>query len=85
MSRREEWRPILDSEVRKLSAKTYQQLLSELAELHCYEVEFGGKVYQVEVELLETKREYLHVCVSVDDGTLPASFRPLSASFIIRP
>jgi hypothetical protein len=24
----------------------------------------------------------VHVCVDVDDGSLPASFRPLSESFI---
>ncbi len=53
-----------------------------LSELHEYEVEFDSKKYQVEVELLENTEKYLHVTVAVDDGTLPASIFPLTASFI---
>ena len=45
-------------------------------------VEFEGKKYQVEVQLLENTDKYVHVSVAVDDGSIPASFRPLSSSFI---
>ena len=82
VKRREQWRPVLDAEVMKWSAKSYEQLLSELKEEQVYEVVFNGKNHQVEVALLENTDEYLHVCVSVDDGTLPASFRPISSSFV---
>jgi hypothetical protein len=82
MKRREQWRPILDAEVHRWEAKSYNQLASDLAEEQAYEVEFEGKPYQVEVSLLENTDKYLHVVISVDDGSLPASFRPLSAGFI---
>jgi hypothetical protein len=82
MKRREQWRPVLDAEVKKWSAKSRAELVGELAEERAYEVEFGGKQYQVEVQILENTRRYVHVAVSVDDGSVPASFRPLSSSFI---
>jgi hypothetical protein len=58
------------------------QLVSELHDLQTYEIEFDSKKYQVEVELLENTEQYLHVMVAVDDGSLPASIRPLTHSFI---
>jgi hypothetical protein len=81
MSRREEWRKVLDSEVKRWSAMSCSQLVSELQNLQAYEVEFDSKKYQVEVELLENTEQYLHVIVAVDDGGLPASFLPLTHSF----
>jgi DNA relaxase NicK len=59
-----------------------RQLVSELHEIHVYEVEFESKRYQVEVELLENTEKYLHVMVAVDDGSLPAAVLPLTHSFI---
>jgi hypothetical protein len=50
--------------------------------VQAYEVEFGSKKYQVEVELLENTAECIHVAVSVDDGSLPDSLFPLTSSFI---
>ncbi len=84
MKRREEWRPVLDAEVGRWLEKSYEQLLSELPEVTVYEIEFAAKQYQVEVELLENTTEYVHVLVSVDDGSLPASLFPLSHTFIRR-
>jgi hypothetical protein len=43
-----------------------------------------SKQYQVEVKLLEDTPEYLHGSVAVDDGSLPASIRPESESFLCR-
>lgn len=82
MKRREQWRPVLDVEAQRWKAKSCDQLVSELVEVHAYEVEFEGKVYQVEVQVLEDTDKYLHVGISVDDGSIPASFHPLSESFI---
>ena len=84
MSRREGWQKILDSEVRRWSAMSYGQLVSELHEAQVYELEFESKQYQVEVELLENTEEYLHIMVAVDDGGLPASIAPLTHSFICK-
>jgi hypothetical protein len=82
MSRRDEWRKVLDSEVKRWSALSCEQLLSELQEPQAYEIEFDSKKYQVEVELLENTAQYLNVAVAVDDGTLPASILPATHNFI---
>jgi hypothetical protein len=82
MKRREQWRPVLEAEVRSWSEKSCNELITELAELHAYEVEFDGRKYCVEVQLLENTDKYVHVSVDVDDGSIPASLRPLSTSFI---
>jgi hypothetical protein len=82
MKRREQWRPVLDAEVRKWSAKSWAELVAELPDEQAYEIKFESKTYQVEVQLLENTEKYVHVVVSVDDGSVPASFRPLSSSFI---
>jgi len=79
---REQWQPVLDAEVKRWSEKSCEQLISELRESLDYEVEYAGKHYQVEVELLENTEKYIHVVVSVDDGRLPASIWPLTHSFI---
>jgi hypothetical protein len=47
-------------------------------------VEYESKTYQVEVEILENTAMYVHVAVSVDDGSLPASIRPETHSFMCR-
>jgi len=82
MKRREQWRPVLDAEVKKWSAKSYAELVAVLADEQTYEIEFEGNEYQVEVQLIEGTDKYVHVSLAVDDGSIPASIRPLSSSFI---
>lgn len=84
VSRRERWRPVLDAESARWSAKSYDQLKAELAEEQAYEVQFEGKSYTVEVIVIENTEQYLHVIISVDDGSIPASFCPLTSGFICR-
>jgi hypothetical protein len=71
-------------EVQRWSAVPCDRLLSELSEVKAYEVEYESKTYQVEVEILENTAMYVHVAVSVDDGSLPASIRPETHSFMCR-
>ncbi len=82
MNRREQCRPVLDAELKKWSARTCAELVATLHDLEAYQVEVDGKKYTVEVQLLENTDKYVHVGVDVDDGSIPASFRPLSESFI---
>ncbi|HEV2200636.1 MAG TPA: hypothetical protein VGR73_12505 [Bryobacteraceae bacterium] len=84
MSRRDEWREVLDSEVERWSARSWERLVADLNELQAYEIEFDWKKYQVEVELLENTARYLNVIVAVDDGSLPASIRPEARTFMVR-
>lgn len=81
---RKAWAPVLAQEMKRWEAKPWQQLLTELADDAVYEIEFEGKQYQVEVELLGGTGADVHVIVAVDDGSLPASIRPLSGTFIRR-
>jgi hypothetical protein len=60
MTRREEWRKVLNAEVKRWSALSCSQLVSELHDSQTYEIESDCKKYQVEVELLENTEQYLH-------------------------
>jgi hypothetical protein len=82
MRQREQWRPVLDAELKKWSTKSCAELVAALSGVEAYQVEVDGKRYTVEVQLLENTDKYVHVGVDVDDSSVPASFRPLSASFI---
>jgi len=82
MNQRDQWRTVLDFEVRRWVDAPYEQLVSALRNEHAYEVEFDSKKYQVEIEILENTEEYVHVMVAVDDGHLPASILPVTYSFI---
>jgi hypothetical protein len=82
MSRRERWQRVLESEVRRWSALSCEELIARLRDLQAYTIEFDVKTYQVEVELLENTERYVHVSVAVDDGGLPASLSPLSLTFV---
>ena len=78
MNRRDEWRNILDAEVKRWSALSFDDLISALSDRQRYEVDFDSQKFQVEVQVLEITEKYLHVVVAVDDGT---PVRPLSHSF----
>jgi len=82
MTRREKWRRVLDSEVKRWSALPSDRIVDELREVQTYEVELDSKRYQVEVQLLENTEKYVHVMVGVDDGSLPQSISPATKCFI---
>jgi len=84
MGRREEWKTVLDAETERWSIKSFEQLIAQLHEVQAYTVEARSKQYQVEVEILENTNEYVHVALSVDDGSIPWSFHPESRTFIRR-
>jgi hypothetical protein len=52
-ARREEWRPVLEAEVKRWSVMSCEQLLAKVPDQECYQVEFLGKQYNVEVQILE--------------------------------
>src|SRR5229473_58483 len=71
--RRKEWAAVLEQETARWSAKSYEELLSELREEKTYEATLNSKRYTVEVELLENTPTYRNVAVAVDDGSMPVS------------
>jgi hypothetical protein len=84
MSRRDEWKQVLQGELSRWTSLSCDDVLAELRTRNVYDVVAESKQYQVEVELLENTSEYLHVVISVDDGSLPASIHPESQSFLCR-
>ncbi len=81
VDRRRAWRTVLDAEVRRWSALSCEELLSELRDIQVYEVELDGKPHQVEVQLLANLPKYVEVMIGVDDGSLPASIVPETKIF----
>ena len=84
MSRREQWRSVLQTELSRWSSLPFDDVLAELRNRGVYEVVAEAQRYQVEVELLEDTPEYLSLSIAVDDGTLPASILPECENFIVR-
>jgi hypothetical protein len=84
VSRREQWRKVLDSEVRRWSDMSSGQLASELRDERNYEVDVDSKEHQVDVPLLENTEGYLDVIVDLHDGSLRGFIHPLSQSFILK-
>lgn len=82
-ARRAEWRPVLEAEVKRWESQRPSELRITLARPICYEVD-GARNLQCEIQLIEDTPEYLHVSLSIDDGSLPASILPLSATFVRR-
>jgi hypothetical protein len=82
VKQQEEWRPVLEAEIKRWSETSLGRLISTLVNVQTYEVKFGAKPYQIEAELLENTDSLIHVGVSVDDGHFWRAMRPLSSSFI---
>ena len=68
--------------LKKKSPLSSEELLAKLGNIQVYEVEFNGKPYQVEVEILADEPEHVQVIVSVDDGSLPALLVPAVDIFV---
>jgi hypothetical protein len=61
------WRAILDDELATWKARSYADLRAALSGVCCvcYDREESGGPYQVEVQLLENRSDYVHVKVEV--------------------
>jgi hypothetical protein len=83
MNRRRRWQEVLETEKQRWSALPYDELVSRLSRTN-YEVERDSQTYQIEIDVLENTPDYVHVAISVDDGSIPASFWPMMDSFITK-
>jgi hypothetical protein len=83
LNRRQQWRKVLDLEMHRWSTLPYAELMAQLRTVDAYEIGHDSKRYQVEIDVLENTEKYIHVAVSVDDGSLPASLWPVTDSFIL--
>ncbi len=76
-----DWLRVAADEVARWKAKSYADLRAALSDVVAYDREEPGGPYQIEVQLLEDRADYVHVLVSV---CAPHGFVcvPLSESFI---
>lgn len=80
---REQLAVCLRQEVDKWASKTVDELRREVATPNAYEIEYEGATVTVELEILESVPDYVHVSIDVDDGTPFRTFVPLSTSFMV--
>ena len=76
-----DWRAVADDELARWKARSYADLRAALSDVVAYVREAPGGPYQVEVQLIENRPDYVHVLVDVcaPHGLL---CRPLSESLI---
>jgi len=75
---------LLDAEVDQLSRRSYARLVDDLPEVLAYERGGGASYHQFEVQMIEHQPDYVHVVVSIDDGSFLRSISPMTRSFIVR-
>ena len=80
---RKELRALLDAEIAAWAAKSFDDLVEELRDVVAYERGDGAEAHQFEVLLLEEEDAYLHISISVDDGSFLKSMAPETRSFIV--
>jgi len=73
---------ILAEEVRRWSARSYDEVAAQ-AEITTYDRERDGVVYQVEVEILLRRPEWIQLIIAVDDCTLRSAMSPASEIVLV--
>jgi len=74
---------LLDAEVEELSKKSFSSLVEELRDVCIYKRGNDDNFHQFDVQLIEHEPDYIHVSVSIDDGSFFRWIAPLTRSFII--
>ena len=81
--RKEELCRLLSAETKTWAEKSYDQLRAELRDVVAFQRGEGSDAHQFEVIMLEKTDDYVHVGISVDDGSFLHSFAPPTTSFIV--
>jgi hypothetical protein len=74
---------LLDAEVDELSRRSYARLVNDLPDVLTYERGGGASYHQFEVQMIVHEPDYVHVIVSIDDGSFLRSISPMTRSFIV--
>ena len=74
---------LLDAETSKWWQKPFAKLIDELTDVATYARGSEADFHQFEVQMIEHEPDYVHVLVSIDDGSLGRFCAPLTRSFII--
>ena len=74
---------LLDAEVDELSRRSHSRLAHELSDVLACERGDGASYHQSEAQMIENEPDYVHIVISIDDGSLLRSIAPISRSFIV--
>ncbi len=74
---------LLDAETDGWSRKSIDSLVEELTDVVSYARGSEADFHQFEVQMIEHEPDYVHVVVSIDDGSFLKSFAPLTRGFIV--
>lgn len=83
MKRDEKLRVAIDAEFAELRRRTFDELRKLNIEVPIVkERMIEGLQVQIEIDILESCGEHVHIMISADDGGFPRSIMPLTDSFI---
>ena len=74
---------LLDAEAKSWAAKPFDQLVLDLSDVAAYGRSEGEDFHQFEVQIVEREEDFLHILISVDDGSLWRSMSPLTRGFFV--
>ena len=74
---------LLSAELQIWARKPFAQLVAELSDVQGYERGADDCWHQFEVMLVENTPEYIHVLISVDDGSIRWACSPITSGFIV--
>ncbi len=74
---------LLDAETNNWSKKSFDSLATELSDVVAYGRGSGAGFHQFEIQAIEREPDYVHVIVSIDDGSFMKFFAPLTRGFIV--
>ena len=78
--KKKDLRRLLTAETKVWAEKSYDQLCAELRDVIAFQRGEGDDSHNFEVIMLEETDSYVHVGISVDDGSFLRSFAPPTTS-----
>lgn len=76
-------RELLSEEAMVWAERPYEDIVADLSETRKYKRGAGDTEHTFEVKALESTSEYIHVSLSVDDGSLIWSLAPPTMNLLI--
>lgn len=74
---------LLDAETSNWSRKSFANLVEELTDVVSYGRGSDADFHQFEVQMIEHEPDYVHVIVSIDDGSFVRFCAPVTRGFIV--
>ncbi len=76
-------RTLLSQETLLWAEKSPADIVAELAMPQTYQRGAGDSWHELNVTLLESTDDYIHVKISINDGSIVWALKPLTSSFLI--